>query len=204
MSDEQPSDVLGALPRTRPHRRSEKRGSRGADATAPERTNGAPPESAPPEDAPPESASPEDAPPENAADTPAQTALSGGPEQPAVTAKAPSTRARKPVAKKTTAPKQRSESPGAGPRPTRASEPAPRAKRRSVRASEPAPQAKPRLRQPPQPDGTPNRAPNAKPAPARGTDLLGTAVQAAAELAEIGLSLSARAVRRAVSKLPRP
>jgi hypothetical protein len=34
--------------------------------------------------------------------------------------------------------------------------------------------------------------------------VLSTAVQAAAELAEIGLSVSARAVRRAASKLPRP
>jgi hypothetical protein len=34
--------------------------------------------------------------------------------------------------------------------------------------------------------------------------VIGTAVQAAAELAEIGLSMSARAIRRAVSRLPRP
>jgi hypothetical protein len=40
--------------------------------------------------------------------------------------------------------------------------------------------------------------------PASGTDILGTAVQAAAELAEIGLSVSARAIRGAVSRLPRP
>jgi hypothetical protein len=33
---------------------------------------------------------------------------------------------------------------------------------------------------------------------------VGTAVQAAAELAEIGLSMSARALRRALSRLPRP
>jgi hypothetical protein len=34
--------------------------------------------------------------------------------------------------------------------------------------------------------------------------MLETAVQAAAELAEIGLHASARALRRAVSHLPRP
>ena len=34
--------------------------------------------------------------------------------------------------------------------------------------------------------------------------VLETAVQAAAELAEIGLHASARALRRAVSRLPRP
>jgi hypothetical protein len=40
--------------------------------------------------------------------------------------------------------------------------------------------------------------------PATATDILGTAVQAAAELAEIGLSVSARALRNALSRLPRP
>jgi hypothetical protein len=180
MSDEQPSDVLGALPRTRPHRRSDKRGSPRAETTPPERDNGAPPEQTahapePADDTPAPAAAPAADAPAPAADDPT------GPEQLAAAAKAPSARARKPTAKKTTAPKQR-----------------------SARASEPSPQARPRLRQPPQPAGTPSRAPDAKPIPARGTDLLGTAVQAAAELAEIGLSLSARAVRSAVSKLPRP
>jgi hypothetical protein len=36
-----------------------------------------------------------------------------------------------------------------------------------------------------------------------GPDILDTAVQAAAELAEIGLTVSARAIRRAVARLPR-
>jgi hypothetical protein len=40
--------------------------------------------------------------------------------------------------------------------------------------------------------------------PATGADILGTAVQAAAELAEIGLSASARALRGAIARLPRP
>ncbi len=40
--------------------------------------------------------------------------------------------------------------------------------------------------------------------PAAGAHILGTAVQATAELAEIGLSLSARALRGALSRLPRP
>jgi hypothetical protein len=42
-----------------------------------------------------------------------------------------------------------------------------------------------------------------RPLPA-GANVLGTAVQAAAELAEIGLSASARALRSALSRLPRP
>jgi hypothetical protein len=38
----------------------------------------------------------------------------------------------------------------------------------------------------------------------QGPTLLATAVEAAAELAEIALSLSARAIRAAVNRLPRP
>ena len=61
-----------------------------------------------------------------------------------------------------------------------------------------------RLRQPPQPAGTPAPPRPRKPVPASGVEILSTAVQAAAELAEIGLSLSARALRNAVSRLPKP
>jgi hypothetical protein len=43
-----------------------------------------------------------------------------------------------------------------------------------------------------------------RPAPPSGSNALGTAVQAAAELAEIGLSLSTRAVRNALARMPRP
>ena len=49
----------------------------------------------------------------------------------------------------------------------------------------------------------PPRKPKHLPKPAR-ADVIGTAVQAAAELAEIGLSAGARALRGAVSRLPRP
>ena len=58
------------------------------------------------------------------------------------------------------------------------------------------------LRQPPQPGGIPSQ-PRA-PVPPDRPEILGTAVQAAAELAEIGLALSARALRRAMSRIPRP
>ncbi len=47
-------------------------------------------------------------------------------------------------------------------------------------------------------------SPPVPPSPARGTEIVGTAVQAAAELAEIGLSATARAIREAVARLPRP
>ncbi len=58
------------------------------------------------------------------------------------------------------------------------------------------------LRQPPQPRGIPSQ-PRA-PVPPQRPEILGTAVQAATELAEIGLALSARALRRAASRIPRP
>jgi hypothetical protein len=67
-----------------------------------------------------------------------------------------------------------------------------------------------RLRQPARPEGTPAAPRASEPARARsfssasGAEILGTAVQAAAELAEIGLSAGARALRNAVSRLPRP
>jgi hypothetical protein len=65
-----------------------------------------------------------------------------------------------------------------------------------------------RLPQPAQPPGvpptpTPTPAPR-EPEPARGRQALGTAAQAAAEIAEIGLTVSARALRNAVARLPRP
>lgn len=68
------------------------------------------------------------------------------------------------------------------------------------------------LRQPPQPRGVPQQPktarpkaaePAERPAPPR-RELLATAVQAAAELTEMGLSAGARALREAVSRLPRP
>jgi hypothetical protein len=105
MSDEPPSKVLGALPRTRPHRRSDKRGA---------------------------PASPVDS------DLPLTADSAGG-----------------------------------------------------AKAS------------PPPAVDPPDSADARKPLPA-GASVLGTAVQAAAELAEIGLSVSARALRGALSRLPRP
>jgi hypothetical protein len=144
MSDESPSDVLGSLPRTRPHRRSQRRASR-----------------------------------------PVVTSANGGSEAVATTAaaKAPERAKAKPA--------------------SRAKAPAPRAIDSATGRKRQAPRPKQtRMRQPAQPGGTPV-APR-KPVPSTGADVLGTAVQAAAELAEIGLSVSARALRRAVSRLPRP
>jgi hypothetical protein len=133
MSHNHSTDLMGALPRTRPHRRSDKRPARGAATAPPKQTTAA---TAPPK----------------------QTTAKVAPR------------------KETTA--------GA-------------ATRRQVR----------RLPQPPQPEGTPTRAPAgpvrrpARPAP---VPVLTTAVQAVGELAEIGLSLGTRALRGAIGRLPRP
>jgi len=149
MTDDRPSEVLGGLPRTRPHRRSDKRAAR--------------------------------------APSPAAVA-------PTAVRPAPRPAAPKPTAtgKPTTATK---------PTPTgklRTSSSATAAARRTAR-TKPA-----RLAQPEQPAGAPPAPASRKPAPSTGVDILGTTVQAAAELAEIGLSASARALRGAISRLPRP
>jgi hypothetical protein len=82
-----------------------------------------------------------------------------------------------------------------------------RSDKRAAKPQEPpAPQAqaqapKPRATKPAAP-----KAPNApeRPVPEPSPGVLETAVQAAAELAEIGLHVGARALRSAVSRLPRP
>jgi hypothetical protein len=123
MTGERPPEVLGSLPRTRPHRRSQKRPAR-------------PPHAEP--------------------------------------------AAAKPSAAKTGPAKPRTAKPrAAGPQPAR-------------------------LRQPAQPAGSPPGPRIRHPAPSNGSDVLGTAVQAAAELAEIGLTVGGRAIRGAVARLPRP
>jgi hypothetical protein len=147
MPEQPPRDVFGGLPRTRPHRRSDKRSA--AVSSSPES---------------PETESPETESPE----TESAAAKAEPKAKPAAKAKA------KPAA----APK-----------------------------TKPATTRRPRsetLRQPAQPAGTPTVARARKPAPASGVELLGTAVQAAAELAEIGLSAGARALRNAIGRLPRP
>lgn len=190
MSDERHSEVLGGLPRTRPHRRSDKRSANRANAPATDGVSGDAAE-----------AMPTAAPEAKAKPQPKPARASAAKAKPA---------ARKPKSKaKPPAPKAK---------------PAPRAKKAAVRASASAgattsagtPRAKAgstRLRQPNQPDGSPTRGPakprDAAPAPRipsspKGGEILGTAVQAAAEIAEIGLSAGARALRRAVSRLPRP
>jgi FtsZ-interacting cell division protein ZipA len=74
-------------------------------------------------------------------------------------------------------------------------------------ATKPAPATRPapkRLRQPAQPAGAPPSPRSRASVPNTGADVLGTAVHAAAELAEIGLTAGARALRNAVARLPKP
>lgn len=72
---------------------------------------------------------------------------------------------------------------------------------------------KARISQPPQPRGAPRQppprkgllaAPPLREAEGSGVEVISFAVQAAAELAEIGMNVTARTIRRAVSRLPRP
>jgi hypothetical protein len=195
MSEERPSDVLGALPRTRPHRRSDKRGAPQA-ATRP-----------PPGDA----AEATNATPNIVADQMTPDPPASQPT--ASTASKPSAKTTsKPSAKTTSKPRAKTASKpmaktASKPSAKTASEPSasgPTANATPKRPPAPAGPRAPRLRQPAQPDGTPAPRPNRNPAPPLAPDLVGTAVHAVAELAEIGLSVSARAIRSAVSKLPRP
>ena len=70
-------------------------------------------------------------------------------------------------------------------------------------ATKPTPAPK-RLRQPAQPAGAPPSPRSRASVPTTGADVIGTAVHAAAELAEIGLTAGARALRNTVARLPRP
>jgi hypothetical protein len=210
MSDERPSDVLSALPRTRPHRRSGKRAERSVDtpASAAEPAAGEAKPAARAAKPAAGAAKPQAeklkaaAAKPKAAKPPARKPTSTKPTSAKPTARKPSTA--KPTAAKPAAAKPTAAKPTAA-RPTAAT-PAARKPRAGTGAGTRAktPYQGERLRQPPQPAGTPSRQRSRKPVPASGTEILGTAVQAAAELAEIGLSVSARALRNAVSRLPKP
>ena len=98
---------------------------------------------------------------------------------------------------------------------TEATAAAPKAKTRTPKAkkasnghaTKPTPATRPapkRLRQPAQPAGAPPSPRSRGSVPNTGADVFGTAVHAAAELAEIGLTAGARALRNAVARLPKP
>lgn len=148
MSEGRSSEVLGALPRTRPHRRSEKRPARASASSA------------------------------GASD--------------------PTPRAKTAAARRAPAP-DRSESGAREPSSTATRE---RSVAAARRAKQPARRAPKRRAQPRQLTDTEVGTPAQQ--ERSGVPVLSTAVQAVGELAEIGVTLSARALRGAVSRLPRP
>jgi hypothetical protein len=149
MTDERHPGVLGSLPRTRPHRRSDKR-------------------------------------PAVAAPEPVVSPVEVTPEPKPAVAKTRSTGTAKPRAAGTAKPRA---STNAKPRATVS----PKA---TVKQADATPVGEAKSRR------TPARQSPPPPAPVPGA--VETAVQAAAELAEIGLQASARALRRTLSRLPRP
>lgn len=153
MPDRPRNEVLGALPRTRPHRRSAKRPERPGETA-----------------------------PKPAATT--RSTGSAGKQTPSAATTQPSRGSSKPRA---TAGSR------SGPRVVSGSRPATRTKTKADR-----------LRQPPQPRGIPSQPRRPVPSTPQPPEILGTVVQAAAELTEIGLSLGAQVLRRAVARLPRP
>ena len=83
--------------------------------------------------------------------------------------------------------------------PKAAAKPAPARKPRPVRAGAPALREsteRARTAEPPPPES--------KTTPSSGTELVTTAIQAAGELAQIGLAVGGQVLRRAVDKLPKP
>jgi hypothetical protein len=79
-----------------------------------------------------------------------------------------------------------------------AAKPAPARKPRPIRAGAPA------LRESTERARTAEPPPKSKSTPPSGTELVTTAIQAAGELAQIGLAVGGQVLRRAVDKLPRP
>jgi hypothetical protein len=145
MSDERPPGVLGSLPSTRPHRRSDKRAAAGP-SPVPDATGPRPPKAPP----------------------------------------AKATRASRPTAAKA---KVKAKATGQ----TTRTGPAAKRPPVNVRSRPPSPS-------PPPPSSATDPSVAQSPAPGA----LATVVQAAAELTEIGLKASARALRGAVSRLPLP
>jgi hypothetical protein len=103
--------------------------------------------------------------------------------------------------------------PSANPKPAAKQKPALSAKPRAASESAPKPASAPKLRavsqlrprSRPEPPPRPGSPRPVRPTPSIDlTEVAGTVVKAAAELAEIGLSAGARALKLAVSRLPRP
>jgi hypothetical protein len=94
--------------------------------------------------------------------------------------------------------------------------PGERPQRLGGRREAPAPRPRPKPAPPPRRPAAASPAPRRRPAPPppprpprhvsppRGTELVTTAIQAAGELAQIGLTVGGQVIKRAVDRLPRP
>jgi len=214
MSYEPTDGVMGSLPRTRPHRRSAKRGPSGEPARSPEadsqRAESASTHKRSSATAKPAARTTAPARAKTKAKaTPAAKTKANAKATPAAKTKAKATPAPKGRAKATPAPKGKANptggrsAAGSAGTPTRSLQSATAPRAAGDRSRKPGATSQAHHRTASRPDGPPlpRRAvpPAAEPAGA-----VGTAVQAAAELTEIGLKASARALRGALSRLPRP
>jgi hypothetical protein len=88
----------------------------------------------------------------------------------------------------------------------RAKKAAPKAAAKPARARKPRPvrAGAPALRESTERARTAEPPPEPKTTPPSGTELVTTAIQAAGELAQIGLAVGGQVLRRAVDKLPKP
>jgi hypothetical protein len=173
MTDDRSTDLLSALPRSRPHRRSEKRPARapaGAGEAAP------------------------------AGEAEAKATEAKATEvKPSGTARPARAKSRASHSRASQQPRTRPNAKPARPKTTRSATAAPQ------RLGKPTSRGRQgRLPQPAQPRGVPPASPTARPQPTTDFPVLRTAVQAAAELAEIGMTLSAKALRGALGRFPRP
>lgn len=92
-----------------------------------------------------------------------------------------------------------------GPKPVKAKPATPRAKAATPRAKAAPPSGKPKAVRPSAATRNAASTPSARPADSpEGIELVGTAIQAVGELAQLGLTLGTKALRGAVSRIPRP
>jgi len=199
MSEQPTDDVMGSLPRTRPHRRSAKRGPAAEPAPT---TDNQPAASVPSTRQRPATATAK----ARASVTPTAKAkakpTTPRKAKPSTPRKANPTAPRK--AKPTTPRKAKAPakpSGAGGSARSLQSATAPRAA--GDRSRKPGVTSQAHHRTDARPDRPPSPRRSAPPA-AEPAGPMGTAVQAAAELTEIGLKASARALRGALSRLPRP
>ena len=188
MSSQPKRGVIGSLPHTRPHRRSDKR----PQSTGPVTPTGVDGASATDSA---DAAATE--PPTQTARTARQAAATGGTAKPTTAGRA----ARQSGAPRSAKPKPAATR-SAKPKATEAGE----AKPKAIEAAEGKPKATATRSAKPKATATRSSEPSATtspPADDKTPGVLETAVQAAAELTEIGLQAGARALRRSLSRLSR-